>query len=953
MRKKVDGRVRALIEAGVASGHRSLLVVVGDGGKEQVANLHYMLSKAQVKARPSVLWCYKKELGFSSHRKKRMSQIKKKASKHTGSAAAAAGAAGEEGMGATDPFELFISSTEITYAYYKDSARVLGRTFGMTVLQDFEALTPNVLARTVETVAGGGLVVLLLGKLDSLRQLHDLAMDAHSRLRTPSSGAVVPRFNGRFLLSLADCHGCLVVDDELNVLPISAHAHALGEADGGEEGSGKGAKAQAKAKAELDETVRSLADVPVAGVLLPLCRSADQAKALLTVAEALLDKTLRQTVALTAGRGRGKSAALGLALAAAIGHGYANVFVTAPSLENVQTVFEFALKGLDKLAYAEHADYSVREAAAGGVGVGDELGADGGGEGDGSRGRGLRCIARINVFRSHRQTILYVRPDDAAAVRHAEMVVVDEAAAIPLPLVKGLLGPWLCVLSSTVNGYEGTGRALSLKLIKGLRDKAADNNPGRGSNSSTQAPSRTLREVTLVEPIRYSAGDPVEAWLHSLLCLDASNAVKPVLGCPHPSACELYLVERDTLFSYHRASEAFLQRLVGLCVSSHYKNSPNDLLLLADAPGHVLYALLGPTPASVNGEARLPDVLAVILITRPWSMACQTIGRVLVIPKPPLALLPPTPAPDLADADFAALSGARVVRIATHPDLGRMGYGSRALQLLRAYYSGEIPLEPKPSASLPVGKRAKEGGVGGLLAEAIEPASADSLPPLLRRLSEVQAPRLDYMGTAFGLNYELLQFWRKAGFAPVYLRQQANDTTGEHSLLMLSDLTGGKAGSARDWLGAFHSDFCRRFMNLCACSVLKGAADVFSALALLQPVHADGRAAVAGEGAFCSLSAQELDVLLTPYDVQRLRAYARNMVDHHLIADLTPTLAALCLGPNPKLRCSLSSAQQAILLALGLRRQTADEAAAALKLPVAQLLALFAKVTLPAAAVAC
>jgi N-acetyltransferase 10 len=32
---------------------------------------------------------------------------------------------------------------------------VLGRTFGMCVLQDFEALTPNVLARAVETVAGG------------------------------------------------------------------------------------------------------------------------------------------------------------------------------------------------------------------------------------------------------------------------------------------------------------------------------------------------------------------------------------------------------------------------------------------------------------------------------------------------------------------------------------------------------------------------------------------------------------------------------------------------------------------------------------------------------------------------------------------------------------------------------------------------------------------------------
>lgn len=31
----------------------------------QVVNLHYMLSKAVVKARPSVLWCYKKELFLS------------------------------------------------------------------------------------------------------------------------------------------------------------------------------------------------------------------------------------------------------------------------------------------------------------------------------------------------------------------------------------------------------------------------------------------------------------------------------------------------------------------------------------------------------------------------------------------------------------------------------------------------------------------------------------------------------------------------------------------------------------------------------------------------------------------------------------------------------------------------------------------------------------------------
>lgn len=48
-------------------------------GHSQVVNLHYMLSKTVVKARPSVLWCYKNELYLSSHKKKRMKQIKKMA----------------------------------------------------------------------------------------------------------------------------------------------------------------------------------------------------------------------------------------------------------------------------------------------------------------------------------------------------------------------------------------------------------------------------------------------------------------------------------------------------------------------------------------------------------------------------------------------------------------------------------------------------------------------------------------------------------------------------------------------------------------------------------------------------------------------------------------------------------------------------------------------------------
>lgn len=55
----------------------------------------------------------------------------------------------------------------------------------MCVLQDFETLTPNLLARTVETVEGGGIVVLLLKTMSSLRQLYTMTMVRRQHLPRP------------------------------------------------------------------------------------------------------------------------------------------------------------------------------------------------------------------------------------------------------------------------------------------------------------------------------------------------------------------------------------------------------------------------------------------------------------------------------------------------------------------------------------------------------------------------------------------------------------------------------------------------------------------------------------------------------------------------------------------------------------------------------------------------
>ena len=65
--------------------------------------------------------------------------------------------------------------------------------------------------------------------------------------------------------------------------------------------------------------------------------------------DSLVQKSSKWTFSLTAGRGRGKSASMGLSLAAALALGYSNIFVSAPSPDNLNTLFEFICRGLELL----------------------------------------------------------------------------------------------------------------------------------------------------------------------------------------------------------------------------------------------------------------------------------------------------------------------------------------------------------------------------------------------------------------------------------------------------------------------------------------------------------------------------------------------------------------------------------------------------------------------------
>ncbi|KAI4163742.1 MAG: hypothetical protein LQ342_002515 [Letrouitia transgressa] len=746
-------------------------------------------------------------------------------------------------------------------------------------------------------------------------------MDSHSRYRTEVHGDVVARFNERFVLSLGTCESCLFVDDELNVLPISGGKNVKPLPPPSPKDEGK-----TKTQEELRGIKDSLVDTRPLGLLVQLARTVEQAKALLTFVDAIAEKTLRSTVTLTAARGRGKSAALGLAIAAAIAHGYSNIFITSPSPENLKTLFEFVFKGFDALQYQDHLDYNIIQS---------------------TNPDFKKAIVRVNIYRQHRQTIQYIQPQDAYTLGQAELLVIDEAAAIPLPFVKKLMGPYLVFMASTINGYEGTGRSLSLKLIQQLREQSSGGGKGKPNDASARngdmpnIGGRTLREITLSEPIRYAQGDAVEKWLNSVLCLDATlpTSIFPTLGSPHPSKCELLHVNRDTLFSFHPVSEKFLQQMIALYVASHYKNSPNDLQLMSDAPAHQLYVLVPPIDSD---SPRLPEPLCVVQLALEGQISKSSVHHSLARGKREDGdLIPWVVSQQFQDEEFAGLSGARVIRIATKPEYIGMGYGSQALKLLIDFFEGKFTgLSESEPSTVEEMVRVSDAELekSTLLSDDVKVRDIHNMPPLFSKLSDCRPQTLDYLGVSFGLTSPLHKFWKRSSFAPVCLGQTPNELTGEHSCVMLRTLSSSAQDTA--WLGAFARDFHKRFLSLLSYQFRVFPSD----LALSINESANTGAKLDSSVPPRPLTKPVLNETFSPFDLKRLDSYANKMIGYHFIIDMVPQIAFFYFTGRLSLADPLTGVQRFILLAIGLQKKTLDDVEKELKLPASQVLVFFLKI---------
>ncbi|CCK15466.1 Predicted P-loop ATPase fused to an acetyltransferase COG1444 [Cronobacter universalis NCTC 9529] len=91
-----------------------------------------------------------------------------------------------------------------------------------------------------------------------------------------------------------------------------------------------------------------------------------------------------------------------------------------------------------------------------------------------------------------------------------DWLVIDEAAALPGPMLQKLVRAFpAALLTSTVQGYEGTGRGFLLKFCAGIDG---------------------LRYRTLNTPVRWAQGDPLERLVSQALLFEDDDFAQTPAG---------------------------------------------------------------------------------------------------------------------------------------------------------------------------------------------------------------------------------------------------------------------------------------------------------------------------------------------------------------------------------------------------------------------------------------
>lgn len=391
-------------------------------------------------------------------------------------------------------------------------------------------------------------------------------------------------------------------------------------------------------------------------------------------------KSKKTAFVVTADRGRGKSCALGIAL---IGLAYhysklknkVRVIVTAPEPSNVVSLFNLAIQAVNA------------------IGIQPKI---------------IKKDGFVIELKTEKFSIEYWKPLDIPRIK-GDIVAVDEASSIHVPQLHRIMDSHNKVIfTATIHGYEGAGRGFSIRFLGELRNRE----------------DVSLKEFHMETPIRYNEGDPIESWLYRALLLNAEPAEldDKDLELIKSGNLEYLEVSPEELFSEEKESD--LRELFGIYVLAHYRNQPDDLGLLADAPHHLIRV------ARVSSR----KIVGALQVAIEGNLEDNMIYSLLRGNKVPGNIIPDRLLKHIRVWEAGRLIGYRVVRIATHPKVQSMGIGSFVLKQL---------------------------------------------------INEAKTKNLDWVGSGFGVNSKLLKFWLKNGFLPVHMSPDRNPISGEYTLIVI------------------------------------------------------------------------------------------------------------------------------------------------------------------------
>ena len=264
------------------------------------------------------------------------------------------------------------------------------------------------------------------------------------------------------------------------------------------------------------------------------------------------------------------------------------------------------------------------------------------------------------------------------AVKKQSLLIVDEAASISVEVLLELISKFsYVVLSTTTEGYEGTGQGFKLRFLQCLSQR----------NISFEQYSLTL-------PMRWAQWDPLEAWLNKLLFLAHTDDDILLTSADHLNDCNepaKYSELNNDPVSVEKVSSAqlikqppLLQSLFSLLSQAHYRTTPGDLRIILDSPNMHLWLAF----AHIKGSTVLVGVCLVAIegpiasfVEDEQGMDGQVLAQAMYrgLRRPRGNLLPQILIGQEGYLDAKTLKIARIVRIATRIDYRCQGIAERLI----------------------------------------------------------------------------------------------------------------------------------------------------------------------------------------------------------------------------------------------------------------------------------